>query len=102
MNSKTEIFRRDVLTAGIKTYFLASKLLRFVTGSCHLSSEWSWTKKSCGNSGWMKKLKVKNKPYTTFIASLPSVLLLRAVWLNLEFAEVRRTHWVPLQLIPEA
>ena len=40
--------------------------------------------------------------YTTFIASLPSVLLLRAVRLNLELAEVRRTHWVPLKLILEA
>jgi hypothetical protein len=26
-----------------------------------VSSKWSWTKKSCGNSDWVKKLKVKSK-----------------------------------------
>jgi hypothetical protein len=102
MNSKTKISQRHVLNVGIKTCFLALRLSRFVMGNCHLSSEWSWTKKSCGNSGWMKRLRVKNKPYTTFTTALPSVLLLRAVRLNLELVEVRRTHWVPLQLILEA
>src|ERR1700758_3826944 len=61
MNSKTKISQRHVLTVGIKTYFLALRLSRFVTGNCQLSSEWSWTKRSCGNSGWMKRLKVKIK-----------------------------------------
>ncbi len=51
MNSKTKISRRDVLTVGIKTYFLASKLSRCITGNFQLSSEWSWT----------KRVKAKNK-----------------------------------------
>jgi hypothetical protein len=72
-------------------------------GNCHQSSEWSWTKKSCGNSGWMKRLKVKSKvELRNGAISVPSVLLLRAVRLNLELAEVRGTHWVPFQLILEA
>src|ERR1700720_4572571 len=51
MNSKTKIFLRVVPTAGIKTYFLAWRLSRFVMGNCQLSSEWSWTKKSFGKIG---------------------------------------------------
>jgi len=66
MNSKTRISQRDVLTAGIKTSFLASRLSRFVMGNCHLSSESSRTKKSYGNSDWTKRVKVKNKYGSNF------------------------------------
>src|ERR1700745_2865200 len=65
-NSKTKIFLHDVLTAGIKTYFLSWRLSRVATGNCHLSSEWSWTKKSCGNSDWTKRQKVKNEYGSNF------------------------------------
>ena len=61
MNSKTKISQRDALTAGIRTSSSASRLSRFITGNFHLSSEWSWTKKSCENSDWTKRLRVKNK-----------------------------------------
>lgn len=54
--------------------------------------------KHCG----CRKGKFSATPPDRTAASLPSVLLLRAVQLNLELAEVRRAHWVPLQLILEA
>ena len=46
---------------GHQDVFFGIEATEICQGSCHLSNEWSWTKKSCGSSDWTKRLKVKNK-----------------------------------------